>query len=157
MASAKGEKFITLFIGKYNLKTRLLTYVNAAHNPPLLVTDTSVNILKLGCTGLGMFDKIDKIEEGAIEIHPKSTIVCYTDGLVETLGTITEQVATNTWTSYIDLSIPSGGWTWPKIQALEVKAYGQDNGISAPGVYRVEVEAYNDPIPGRIYRIQGFQ
>src|ERR1043165_8756129 len=38
MANAKGEKFITLFIAKYNMVTRTLTYVNAAHNPPLLAT-----------------------------------------------------------------------------------------------------------------------
>ena len=83
IASAKGEKFITLFIAKYNLTSRFLTYINAAHNPPVLVTDSSADILKLGCTGLGMFDKIEKIQEGAIKILPKSTIVCYTDGLVE--------------------------------------------------------------------------
>jgi len=83
MASAKGEKFITLFIAKYNLTSRFLTYINAAHNPPVLVSDTAVSTLKTGCTGLGMFDKIDKIKEGVVQITSKSTIVCYTDGLVE--------------------------------------------------------------------------
>jgi sigma-B regulation protein RsbU (phosphoserine phosphatase) len=34
--SAKGEKFITLFIARYNSKTRELIYVNAGHNPPIL-------------------------------------------------------------------------------------------------------------------------
>jgi sigma-B regulation protein RsbU (phosphoserine phosphatase) len=83
LASAKGEKFITLFIAKYNLVTRTLTYVNAAHNPPVLATKNSVSALKVGCTGLGMFDEIGKIKEGIINISPETTIVCYTDGLVE--------------------------------------------------------------------------
>ncbi len=83
LASAKGEKFITLFIAKYNLVTRTLTYINAAHNPPLLSTKNSISALKTGCTGLGMFDEIEKIKEGIINISQGTTIVCYTDGVVE--------------------------------------------------------------------------
>ena len=83
MANAKGEKFITLFIAKYNMVTRTLTYVNAAHNPPLLATGNSISTLKIGCTGLGMFDEIEKIKEGIVNITPGTRIVCYTDGLTE--------------------------------------------------------------------------
>lgn len=83
MANAKGEKFITLFIAKYNIITRTLTYVNAAHNPPLIASGNSISTLKIGCTGLGMFDEIDKIKEGIVNISPGTTIVCYTDGLTE--------------------------------------------------------------------------
>ncbi len=83
MASAKGEKFITLFIAKYNLITRTLTYVNAAHNPPLVSIGNSISLLKTGCTGLGMFDEITKIKEGIVNITSGTSIVCYTDGLVE--------------------------------------------------------------------------
>ncbi len=83
MANAKGEKFITLFIAKYNIVTRTLTYVNAAHNPPLIASGNSISTLKIGCTGLGMFDEIDKIKEGIVNISPGTTIVCYTDGLTE--------------------------------------------------------------------------
>ncbi len=83
MSSAKGEKFITLFIAKYNLVTHTLTYVNAAHNPPLLSTGNSISTLKIGSTGLGMFEEIPKIKEGIVNITPGTRIVCYTDGLVE--------------------------------------------------------------------------
>jgi sigma-B regulation protein RsbU (phosphoserine phosphatase) len=83
IANAKGEKFITLFIAKYNMVTRTLTYVNAAHNPPLLATGNSVSSLKIGCTGLGMFDEIEKIKEGIVNITPGTRIICYTDGLTE--------------------------------------------------------------------------
>lgn len=83
MASAKGEKFITFFIGRYNIETRILTYVNAAHNPPILLNGKSLSHLKTGSTGLGMFDELEKVNEGIVEIKPGSTLVCYTDGLVE--------------------------------------------------------------------------
>ncbi len=83
MANAKGEKFITLFIAKYNLITKTLTYVNAAHNPPLISNGTTINTLNFGSTGLGMFDEIPELKEGVVQITPGTTIVCYTDGLVE--------------------------------------------------------------------------
>lgn len=83
MGTAKGEKFITFFIAKFNFETKKLTYINAAHNPPVLCSNGKTTLLETGCTGLGMFNKIDNIQEGTLTITPNSRIVCYTDGLVE--------------------------------------------------------------------------
>lgn len=84
MLSAKGEKFITLFIGRYNIQTRTLAYINAGHNPPLLINKNSVSLLRIGCTGLGMFDELITVKEGLIPVKPGSLLFCYTDGVVET-------------------------------------------------------------------------
>jgi sigma-B regulation protein RsbU (phosphoserine phosphatase) len=81
--SAKGEKFITLFIAKYNHQTRVLRYINAGHNPPVLCSETGIEILKLGTTGLGMLEKLFRLESGECSIMPDSMLLCYTDGLVE--------------------------------------------------------------------------
>jgi sigma-B regulation protein RsbU (phosphoserine phosphatase) len=81
--SAKGEKFITLFIAKYNHQTRLLHYINAGHNPPVLCSESGIDILKLGTTGLGMLEKLFRLEAGSCYIKPDSMLLCYTDGLVE--------------------------------------------------------------------------
>ncbi|MCT4644461.1 MAG: SpoIIE family protein phosphatase, partial [Carboxylicivirga sp.] len=58
--SANNEKFITLFIGRYNLITRRLSYVNAGHLPPLLYDARKHQLVHLenGCIGLGMLDVI---------------------------------------------------------------------------------------------------
>ncbi|MBL7884623.1 MAG: PP2C family protein-serine/threonine phosphatase [Bacteroidia bacterium] len=102
MANAKGEKFITFFIAKYNIKTRQLSFVNAAHNPPLLVSKRgSVELLSTGCTGLGMFDDIEKIEEGHIQIAPDTTIICYTDGLVELENEKNEEYGTDALQKFV--------------------------------------------------------
>jgi phosphoserine phosphatase RsbU/P len=81
--NAKGEKFITLFIAKYNIVTRMLTYVNAGHNPSLLHGANSAFYLTTGCIGVGMFPEIPKIREGVVHVSPGSVIISYTDGLVE--------------------------------------------------------------------------
>jgi sigma-B regulation protein RsbU (phosphoserine phosphatase) len=85
MNNAKGEKFITFFIGKYNAKTRKLNYVNAGHNPPVYYNSKTkkTEFLSLGCFGLGMFDDIPNIIEGVVEINASDKVICYTDGLSE--------------------------------------------------------------------------
>lgn len=85
MESANGEKFITLFIGRYNTQTRELQYINAGHNPPVLLDKAkdSLEMLSSGCIGVGMFDEIPKITEGSTVLSPGSKLICYTDGIVE--------------------------------------------------------------------------
>ncbi len=81
--NTKGDKFITLFIGKYNTQTRKLQYVNAGHNPPLFLFDDKVEELKEGTMLLGIQDELPFLLIGDIFLPPKSTILHYTDGLIE--------------------------------------------------------------------------
>lgn len=81
--NAKGEKFITLFVAKYNIITRVLNYINAGHNPPILFTANTSLQLTTGCIGLGMLPDIPKMKEGITYIVPNSILTCFTDGLIE--------------------------------------------------------------------------
>ncbi|MEX1191583.1 MAG: PP2C family protein-serine/threonine phosphatase [Brumimicrobium sp.] len=83
MKSAKGEKFITFFIGQYNSKTRKFKYINAGHNHPILTNGKKAQFLDKGSIGLGMLDEIPFIEPDEVTIPPNSTLVLYTDGVVE--------------------------------------------------------------------------
>ncbi|MBN2273754.1 MAG: SpoIIE family protein phosphatase [Bacteroidales bacterium] len=85
MASTNGEKFITLFIAKFNYKTRELEYINAGHNQPILYLKRKKELLFLhkGCVGIGMLDEIPLIRKGSITIEEPAKILCYTDGLTE--------------------------------------------------------------------------
>ncbi len=87
MNSAKGEKFITLFIARYHFKTRELKYVNAGHNPPLLYETGSgkLTLLSSGCVGMGMLDDLPFINEAVITMDEPAKLFCYTDGLVEVI------------------------------------------------------------------------
>jgi len=82
-ASAKGEKFITFFIGIYNIRSRELQYFNAGHNPPFLVHHKVVYQLTEGSTGLGMFEKLPFINVGKLLIPDGALLLCYTDGVTE--------------------------------------------------------------------------
>jgi phosphoserine phosphatase RsbU/P len=82
-ASAKGEKFITLFVAKYNFITRVMTYINAGQNPPLFLYDNTISQLSVGCPGLGMLEELRSIKEGIINVPQGSALICYTDGVTE--------------------------------------------------------------------------
>jgi len=85
VVNAAGEKFITLFVARYDHESRVLEYINAAHNPPVLFNTTTGEILHLrtSCVGIGMLDEIPSIETSELIIKDYSKIVCYTDGLSE--------------------------------------------------------------------------
>jgi sigma-B regulation protein RsbU (phosphoserine phosphatase) len=88
--SAKGEKFITVFLAIINTKQRVLKYINAGHNPPLIYSGNEFHLLEKGTTGLGMFDELPFIHEGEVAFQPGSTLFCYTDGVVEQENTMGE-------------------------------------------------------------------
>ena len=79
-----GEKFITAFLGIYDRRTRVLHYVNAGHNDPLLLADNgTVKPLKDGTVMLGIMEELPLLRVGQVEISPQSLLLLYTDGLTE--------------------------------------------------------------------------
>ncbi len=87
MLITNGEKFVTVFLAKYNYQTKELEYINAGHNPPILyeVEDNRITFLTKGCVGLGMLDEIPIVKKGKVIIDQRSKLLCYTDGIVEFL------------------------------------------------------------------------
>ncbi len=81
--SAKGEKFITFFVAHYNAITRKLNYINAGHNHPFVTNGKTVEMLDQGSIGLGMLDELPFINQGSLELAPNTTLVLYTDGIIE--------------------------------------------------------------------------
>lgn len=83
--NAKGERFITFFAAVLDVKQKTLKYINAGHNPPLLVFENGeTQILEKGTTVLGAFDSLPFIEEETIKYDSSLLLFCYTDGLTET-------------------------------------------------------------------------
>lgn len=79
----QGERFITFFISEYDIHTRCLRYINAGHNPPVLVDGGIVKLLTKGCTILGSFDHLPTIEIGAVQVEHEAMLLTYTDGLTD--------------------------------------------------------------------------
>jgi len=84
-SNTSPDKFITFFIGVLDLRTNIMKYVNAGHNPPMFYCATEQKILHLRKGGLllGCLDNIDNYEVGEIEFHSRDTLLLYTDGVSE--------------------------------------------------------------------------
>jgi sigma-B regulation protein RsbU (phosphoserine phosphatase) len=82
-ASSLEDRFATLFYGVFDGATRRLRYVNAGHNPPLVVRrDGSIVCLESGGAPVGIFAD-STYEQGTVELNPGDLILAYTDGLIE--------------------------------------------------------------------------
>jgi sigma-B regulation protein RsbU (phosphoserine phosphatase) len=80
----QGDRFITFFIAEYNTHTRNIRYVNAGHNPPILVSKDRLLPLNKGCIMLGSYATIPEIEIGECHIiEEEAIILAYTDGLTD--------------------------------------------------------------------------
>jgi len=108
VVNAAGEKFITLFVARYDHKSRVLEYINAAHNPPVLYNTVTGEIvhLRTSCVGIGMLDEIPEVKKSEIVIKDFSKIVCYTDGLSELKGADGKDIGTGVIIRHISNTKP---------------------------------------------------
>jgi phosphoserine phosphatase RsbU/P len=76
------DKFATLVMGRFDARDLTLTYCNAGHNPPIVVSGDRVYHLGRGGLVVGLFE--DPVyEEETVQLKPQDIVVLYTDGIVE--------------------------------------------------------------------------
>jgi sigma-B regulation protein RsbU (phosphoserine phosphatase) len=87
LENTKGEKFITFFAAIYDVHLKTMVYVNAGHNPPILIDRAhGLRLLEDGATVLGAMHPLPFLNEGFVTDLDDFLIFCYTDGLTETIN-----------------------------------------------------------------------
>jgi sigma-B regulation protein RsbU (phosphoserine phosphatase) len=82
-ASSSRDRYATLFYGVFNRSTGILRYVNAGHNPPVVIRrDGSVHCLEAGGAPVGLFAD-SEYGEGSVQIETGDLVIAFTDGLIE--------------------------------------------------------------------------
>jgi sigma-B regulation protein RsbU (phosphoserine phosphatase) len=81
-ASSPADRYATLFYSVFDEDTRTLRYVNAGHNPPMVISGDSITWLEDGGPPVGVFAD-SAYTEGMVRLNPGDVIVAYTDGVVE--------------------------------------------------------------------------
>jgi sigma-B regulation protein RsbU (phosphoserine phosphatase) len=85
-----GNRFVTFFYGILDVDGNC-TYVNAGHNPPILLRrDGSMKELTAGGIVLGLFAGA-QYEAEAFKLQPDDHLVLFTDGVTEALNTAGEE------------------------------------------------------------------
>jgi sigma-B regulation protein RsbU (phosphoserine phosphatase) len=81
--SSSKDRYATLFYGVLDSSTRILRYVNAGHNPPVVIRrDGSILFLETGGAPVGLFADSD-YGEGSVSIETGDLVIAFTDGLIE--------------------------------------------------------------------------
>jgi sigma-B regulation protein RsbU (phosphoserine phosphatase) len=88
LQASSANRYATLFYAEYDPGTRGLSYVNAGHNPPLVLRDTAgpcqVLRLEVGGSVVGLFPQ--KFHRGAFAHEPGDLVVLFTDGVSESMN-----------------------------------------------------------------------
>jgi sigma-B regulation protein RsbU (phosphoserine phosphatase) len=84
------HKFVTLFIGVFDQGTSELTYVNAGHNPGIVVSDAGAAELPSGGFPVGMFPEVQH-RSGSVRLAPGDLLVLYSDGITEAVDAADEE------------------------------------------------------------------
>jgi sigma-B regulation protein RsbU (phosphoserine phosphatase) len=79
---AGGRKYVTFFFGCYSPVTGRFRYVNAGHNPPLVLRDGQVTSLASTGVPIGLLPNA-AWKEAEVVLAPGATLVLYTDGMTE--------------------------------------------------------------------------
>lgn len=81
--SSLADRYATLFYGIFDRGTRILRYVNAGHNPPVVLrSDGSLLWLESAGAPIGMFSD-SNYQESSVQLHAGDLVIIYTDGVVE--------------------------------------------------------------------------
>jgi sigma-B regulation protein RsbU (phosphoserine phosphatase) len=84
-ANTPAEKFITMFLGLINVQTGVVRYVNAGHEPPIIVRDMG-RLEEISTSGLmmGIVENWNyKIE--SFQLNQNDFLFTYTDGVTEAI------------------------------------------------------------------------
>ena len=79
--------FVTIFFAKLEPQTRMLSYANAGHNPPLLYRRSSKETAWLKPTGaaIGLMEDY-RVHEESVQLEEGDILLLYTDGVIEALN-----------------------------------------------------------------------
>jgi sigma-B regulation protein RsbU (phosphoserine phosphatase) len=83
--ASSSSRYATFFFATFNPKTREFRYVNAGHNPPVLMKETSgERRLEAGGPVVGLLP-LAEYEAQSLILEPGDLLVAYTDGISEAM------------------------------------------------------------------------
>ncbi len=89
--SSLEDRFATLFYRVFDGATRRLQYVNAGHNPPMVIRqDNSIIWLRAGGLPVGIFPN-STYEQGVVQLNPGDLVLGYTDGVIEAVNSADDE------------------------------------------------------------------
>jgi sigma-B regulation protein RsbU (phosphoserine phosphatase) len=88
------ERYATFFFAQYQPESHALTYVNAGHNPPMVLSrrgaEWMVQRLEVGGTVVGLLPQC-AYSQDSVQLHAGDVLVAFTDGISEAMNLADEE------------------------------------------------------------------
>ena len=83
--ASQSNRYATFFYAEFDPRTKLLSYVNAGHNPPVILR--GADVLRLEACGpvVGLLPAVGYVMDSC-QLHPGDIFVGYTDGISEAMN-----------------------------------------------------------------------
>ncbi|HTD21207.1 MAG TPA: SpoIIE family protein phosphatase [Terriglobales bacterium] len=92
--TSSAHRYATFFYGQYDPVTHRFDYVNAGHNPPLLLRSWNekweISRLDVGGTVVGLLESFP-YQQGQVTLAPDDVLVAFTDGISEAMNSNEEE------------------------------------------------------------------
>ncbi|WP_260706243.1 SpoIIE family protein phosphatase [Edaphobacter flagellatus] len=88
--SSTSNRYATFFYAEYDPQTHLLSYVNAGHNPPLVLRRAEVIALEATGTVIGLLPEVP-YEAANLLLQPGDVFIAFTDGVSEAMNAAEEE------------------------------------------------------------------
>jgi sigma-B regulation protein RsbU (phosphoserine phosphatase) len=88
--NSPAEKYATLFLSRYDAETRQLSYCNAGHLPPILLSGQGVRMLEPTGTVVGLLPDAS-YQAKSVELSPGTMLAIFTDGVTEAVNGADEE------------------------------------------------------------------
>jgi sigma-B regulation protein RsbU (phosphoserine phosphatase) len=88
--SSTANRYATFFYAELDPHTRLLSYVNAGHNPPLVLRGSQVLRLEATGTVIGLLPDV-AYTRASILLHAGDVLITFTDGISEAMNSADEE------------------------------------------------------------------
>ena len=82
--SSTTNRYATFFYGELDPQSRVLTYVNAGHNPPVILRGDQTIRLEATGTVIGLIPDAPYTRAGVL-LQPGDALLCFTDGISEAM------------------------------------------------------------------------
>ncbi len=82
--SSTTNRYATFFYAELDPQSRVLTYVNAGHNPPVILRGTQIIRLEATGTVIGLIPDAPYTRAGIL-LEPGDALLCFTDGISEAM------------------------------------------------------------------------
>jgi sigma-B regulation protein RsbU (phosphoserine phosphatase) len=104
--SIRGSRFTTAFVAEYDSSNCMLSYINAGHNPPILLRGPEVIKLNEGGVPLGILLNAP-YQSGQVQLRSGDLLAIYTDGVVEAENVTGQEFGENLLINSLR-SVPNG-------------------------------------------------